>query len=72
MSDSESDASVNWRTAEEVAERIMHKCAEHAFVSAECAADPEHPCVIIWSESAKEHMAAMIQEYANKELSFER
>lgn len=54
-------------TAEDVAEQIMHAAAEHVFVSAECAEDREHPCVILWSESAREHIGAMIQRYADEQ-----
>ena len=51
---------------EKVAESIMHACAEYAYVTAECAVDVEHGCVVIWSESAMEHIAAMIQEHADR------
>ena len=54
-------------TAEETVVRLMHGCAEHGYVSAECAVDSEHPCVITWSESAQEHLAAMLSEYAKSE-----
>ncbi len=55
-------------TAEQTVEKIMHACAEHAYVSAECAEDRDHPCVVKWSESAQEHLAAMLHEYAMGEL----
>jgi hypothetical protein len=51
-------------TAEQTVEKIMHACAEHAYVSAECAEDPEHACVVKWSQAAQEHIAAMLDEYA--------
>jgi len=55
-------------TTEQAVEKIMHACAEHGYVSAECADGPSHPCVVIWSKSAQEHLAAMLHEYAMGEL----
>lgn len=52
-------------TAESAVERIMNECAEHGWVSAQCAHDPEHPCVIVWSENAREYLAAILDEYAD-------
>ncbi|MFA5526192.1 MAG: hypothetical protein WC992_05145 [Acholeplasmataceae bacterium] len=54
-------------TAEETARKLMHACAEHGYVSAECAEDTDHPCVITWSEHAVEHLAAMLDEYTRSQ-----
>lgn len=51
-------------SSESMACRLMNECAQHGFVSATCAVDTTHPCVIVWSNNAVEHVAAMFDEYA--------
>ena len=50
--------------SEVLAQKIMAACAEHGYVTARCAEDMFHPCIIGWSETATEHIGAMIEAYA--------
>lgn len=55
------------RPPEQVAIKIMEDCATHGFVRAQCAEDDAHPCLVVWSDNAVEHIAAIIEDYAEAE-----
>jgi hypothetical protein len=46
--------------SEELAVLLMNQAAQEGWVSAECATDKDHPCLVIWSESAEEHLGAFL------------
>jgi hypothetical protein len=55
---------------EKVAAVIAARAAEEGWIRAECAMDKSHPCLVIWSESAVEHLGAFL--HAMHKKSYER
>jgi len=55
--DADPDAAV--RECERMADRLAEQCAACGLVTARCAEDGGHPCIVIWSEAAREHVGGM-------------
>lgn len=53
--------------SERAAQRVIDFIVEHSLLRAECAEDPEHPCIVIWHESAVEQLAALIDDLERDE-----